>query len=429
MTGNRTNIEDVEIHVSKLEIGMRVVKLDRPWESTPFLMQGFVIHSKEDIVELQHQCDTVFIEVRIEQVKEFKEKYSTIAGSSLQDRSQKSSITSETLLGVPQSKQRVNYINKLSFNQAVTESKVTFDSARSLARSLLDSARVGLALDMDECRTTVEKVVDSVISNKDALRFLSMIKNKDEYTAEHSMNVCILSANFARYLGLQEFEMKLVALCGLLHDIGKARVPLEILNKREPFNKEEAHIMAEHTTYGRNILMATDGDQRHAVDVAHSHHERIDGKGYPRSLSARQIPYYAKLVCITDAYDAMTSERCYGKPKTSEQALRIIASNAGKQFDPELAHAFIDCIGFYPVGGLVELSSGPLSIIFKPNDTQPDRPMLLVVTDETQKKLTQPRLLDLAKPDNEHLFIGKQVLNKTAGIDAGRYISRFVNKS
>jgi putative nucleotidyltransferase with HDIG domain len=388
------------------------------------LLQSFVIQSQQDIHELQAQCQLVTIQVRVESEEDPQENASAPTPKNTADENTDSSPANAPVQLGPQTKQKVKYINQVSFERAVESSRLTFDSARSMASQIMNGLRVGRSLDINECRQHVESVVESVLSNKDALRFLAMIKNKDEYTAEHSINVCILCATFARHLGLLEYEIKIVALCGLLHDVGKSKVPNEILNKPGRFTKEEAYIMAEHPTYGRNILMSTAGDQRHAVDVAHCHHERVDSKGYPRCLNARQIPYYSKIVSIVDAYDAMTSERCYGKPKTSYAALKIIADNAGSQFDRELAHEFIRCIGFYSAGVLVELKGGQLAIVVKANEKDQARPKILVVTNAEKKRIQKPAFIDLEKPENARLSITHEVPNGTAGVDVKQYISR-----
>lgn len=408
---------DIEIPVEELEIGMHLVGIDRPWSETRFLLQSFVIQSKEDIHELRTNCRRVTIQVRVDKPADQKKRSSAVRPSGPPK-------TGTSVQQGPQSKERIHYLNKVGFEQSVESSRLTFKSARAMASSIMEGLRVGRALNMDDCRTQVAEVVDRVLENADALRFLAMIKHKDDYTAEHSMNVCILSATFARHLGLMEFEIRLIALCGLLHDVGKCKVPLDILNKPGRFTREEAHIMAEHTTFGRNILMSTAGDQRHAVDVAHCHHERMDGRGYPRLLTAGQIPYYAKIVAIVDAYDAMTSERCYGRPKTSYDALKVITKNAGTQFDPELAREFLKCIGLFPAGVLVELSSEQLAIVVKKNETEPDRPLILLVSEPDKSRLKTPILIDLTKPEYSGLNILYEVMNGTAGIDVSHYIDQ-----
>lgn len=194
--------EDIFVSVDNLEIGMHVVALDRPWEETPFLLQGFVIKSQLEVQELCRHCSSVYIQVSIENAGQFKADLARKTPSSAAPYSQN---TARRAPQGPASTRRVKYINQIGFEEAVEASRMTFDSARGLATSIMEDLRIGRSLDINECRKVVEGIVASVLDNIDALRFLSMIK--DAYTAEHSMNVCILSATFARYLGLQEFEI------------------------------------------------------------------------------------------------------------------------------------------------------------------------------------------------------------------------------
>lgn len=153
-------------------------------------------------------------------------------------------------------------------------------------------------------------------------------------------------------------EIQNLALCGLLHDVGKTRIPIEILNKPSSLTDEEFALMRNHAVHGRTILMATGGSLQGAVDVAFSHHERVDGKGYPRGLPAQNIPYFAKIIALVDTYDAITSTRVYQKALASMHALEIIHKNRGTQFDAELADAFIRMVGIYPPGSIVEMLNG-----------------------------------------------------------------------
>lgn len=417
-----SNFQDLRIPVDRLEIGMHVVGIDCPWEETNFMLQSFIIETQDDIRQVKSQCREVVVQVRAEQVAQLRNPAPTSSTGDDSTEKTEENLPPDQLR--PVTTERVEYLNQVEFERAVESSRLTFQSARKMASSVMDGLRAGQGLNIDECRNQVENIVDGVLANKDALRFLSMIKNKDDYTAEHSINVCILCATFARHLGLLEFEIKVVALCGLLHDVGKSQIPDEVLNKPGRFTKEEAHIMAEHTTYGRNILMSTEGDQRHAVDVALTHHERVDGNGYPRCLRANQIPFYSKLVAIVDAYDAMTSERCYGKPKTSYKALKIIDQNAGTQFDRKLATEFIKCIGFYSAGVLVELETGSLAVVLKANDEKADRPSILIVTNEDGQRLRKPIFLDLTAPEHQTIKIKYEVPNRTGSIDVKDYISQ-----
>lgn len=416
----QTLFKEILLPVADLQLGMHVVKLDRPWSDTTFMMQGFIIQSNEEIFQLQRQCNSIYVQVRVTEVNAFQKGISERRVNNKGDEK----TGGRPGYDKPMTETKINYINQINFHDAMDESQMTFKSARSLASSIMDGLRIGQTLNMNKCRDVVESVVESVIDNPDTLRFLSQIKSKDEYTAEHSMNVCVLSATFARFLGLAEFEIKGVALSGLLHDVGKAKVPIEILNKADRFTQEEAKIMSSHARWGRDLLMSLPQGDRLAVDVAHSHHERIDGKGYPRGLQAYQIPYYAKIVALTDAYDAITSNRVYGNARTSYQALSIIKAGAGTQFDAALSAEFIKCIGLYSPGAIVELVNGEVGVVLFADNNNRLRPRILLVRDAQKNVRFPEKLLNLAHPDNHEISILQELPNGSYGIDLSDLVAK-----
>lgn len=424
---------------------MHVVRLDRPWEDTDFLMQGFVIHDQSDIDALCRQCEVVYIEAKIETLaqhgkpsappkkierrQEPKGLFSRFKRSKKEEPEpeQKKPGVKPVPTGIPDPNKRVTYINKISTEKELEVAQNTYSSAKQVVKNIMDGIRIGRTIDMEDAREAVSQVVDSVLRNKDALAWLSKIKNKDEYTAEHSLNVCILSATFARHLGHDEIEIQHVALCGLLHDVGKSKIPDEILNKEGRFTDEEFDIMRQHTTFGRDLLLALPKTDHVAIDVAHSHHERLDGSGYPRGLNASQIPYYAKLVSLVDCYDAITSSRCYDGARSSIEALDIIYKNQGVQFDKELALEFIKCIGIYPAGALVEFSNGEVGIVLSVDPESKLRPRVLLVRD-SDKNPRKERIIDMKKIDldsaGKPYTIVSELPNLSYGVDLREYLKK-----
>ncbi|CAN0604027.1 unnamed protein product, partial [Ectocarpus sp. 12 AP-2014] len=198
---------------------------------------------------------------------------------------------------------------KVDVGHEITRATGHYSDAKSVAQNIMNGMRVGRTLDVNKAREVVDRCVESILRNDDALLLLTKLKHKDEYTAEHCLNVSILSAAFGKRLGLLEEEIKTLGLCGLLHDIGKAKIPDEILQKPGSLTPEEYGIMQNHANWGRDMLMALPRVVHATIDVAYNHHERLDGKGYPRGLVDYQIPYFAKIVAIVDTYDAITSNR------------------------------------------------------------------------------------------------------------------------
>jgi HD-GYP domain-containing protein (c-di-GMP phosphodiesterase class II) len=199
-----------------------------------------------------------------------------------------------------------------------------------------------------------------------------------------------------RHLGLSEEQLQQLGLCGLLHDVGKMRVPPEVLNKPGGLNPKEMRIMMAHTIHGRNLLMAAGNIYSGAIDVAYNHHERMDGQGYPRKLSGDAISLFSRIVSIVDAYDAMTANRCYQRARTSTEALKIIYQERGKQFDEKLALAFLETVGLYPPGSIVELYNGAVGVVLEASTQYRHLPLVMLVRSAGGDKLDKGQICNLS---------------------------------
>jgi len=435
--GMRYETVELEIDVSELRVGMHVVRLDRPWEETDFLIQGFVVQRQEDIDALQSQCRKVVIEGKVkntepemlptpERTKPENSRLSIFHGSKQQNNVKKSRRPDRNSGKQGLAGKKVTYINKVGVQREVSRAKGHYTEAKAVAISIMSGLRIGRALDLNKAREVVDDCVDSILRNDDALLLLTKLKNKDEYTAEHCLNVSILSAAFGKKLGLLEEEIRTLGLCGLLHDIGKAKVPGNILQKPGGLTPEEYGIMQNHANWGRDMLMALPRVVHATVDVAYNHHERLDGKGYPRGLVDYQIPYFAKIVAIVDTYDAITSNRVYDQGRSSMEALEIIHRFRGSQFDPDLTREFVLMIGIYPPGSIVEMKSGEVAIVIASNPRNRRKPKVMLVRDGKKQRPSKYRLLDLSRnPHNdagEPFKIAKEVPDGTYGIVLQRFI-------
>lgn len=416
MPMGREDIIETEIPVSQLAIGMHVIRLDRPWEETNFLLQGFILQTEEDVLAVQQQCTTVIVEGRI-QVAPAAARQSPVSGRKTSVKTAKPDA-SQASPSIP--KRKVTYVNKIDTRREMATARTSYSDAKATAKNIMSSLRLGRTLEMNQIHQVVDDCVDSVLRNDNALLLLTKIKNKDEYTAEHCINVSILSAAFAKHLGLLEGEIRTVALCGLLHDVGKMRIDDAILNKPGALTPEEFAVMKNHTTFGRDVLAALPRLAHSAVDVAYSHHERMDGKGYPRGLSGQQIPLFAKIVGLVDTYDAITSSRVYDKGRASMEALQIIHRNKASQFDAELAVEFIRMIGVYPPGSIVEMSNGEVGIIVATHPTSKLKPRVLLVRDSNKNPLATFREINLLKTisdsNGQPYKIAREVPDESFGI-------------
>ncbi|MBE0483178.1 MAG: HD-GYP domain-containing protein [Bacterioplanes sp.] len=360
-----------QIAVSDLTVGMHVVELDRPWEDSPFLFQGFLLEDEFDIQMVQDVCQWVYVEV-------IEEHWQAI------DKPNAAPI-----------KQVSRFVEKREMAQQLTQANRTYRSAKLQVKELFASAHLGQAMNFKAAQQTVKECVSRVIDNPNAMLWLTRLKHQDEYTAEHSVNVCLLAIALGQQVDLAPYELENLGMCGLMHDIGKMKVPSEILNKPGRLDPNEFAEMARHTTYAKQLLMGRSDIYPGAVDVAYNHHERLDGKGYPRGLDSSKLSLFTRIVTIVDAYDAMTSDRCYKRGMSSLDAMRILNKNRGTQFDDELVRKFITMIGMYPPGYLLEMSNGEVGIILSADKDFKLKPRVILVLDPN--KQPQPeRIINLA---------------------------------
>jgi len=427
MRGTYVELIETQVDVADLEIGMHVIRLDRPWEETDFLVQGFIINEMSEVHALRRQCNFVVIQGVAEKQRQPGEKVSSSGrpkGSSRHNQKYAQAPISSAVSTIP--RRRVSYINQVSVGREIQTAVMRFEEAQDTARSIMNGLRVSRTLDINNARAVVNSCVESVLRNENALMLLTKIKNQDEYTAEHCINVSILAAAFGKSLGMIKGEIQNLALCGLLHDVGKTRIPNEILNKPGRLTDDEFAIMRNHAVHGRTILISTGAPLQTAIDVAFSHHERIDGMGYPRRLPAEKIPYFAKIISLVDTYDAITSKRAYQKASASMQALEIIHKNRGTQFDSELADAFIRMVGIYPPGSIVEMQNGYVGIVVESFENHRLKPKVLMVRDANKSPTPASSILDLREaPEDENgmiYHISKEVPDGTYGIILKDYV-------
>ncbi|WP_372883212.1 HD-GYP domain-containing protein [Psychromonas sp.] len=392
------NMHTMLVPVQQLTIGMYISDLDRPWLDTPFPIQGFEITSPDDIQLISDNCEFVYVDVK----KSRLNTYQPDRHIAETDSSAKSLFTRpiKRSYQTPVATYREDqvYVNKHSVEEELENARKTYHNTKKTVNQILNSFKTGRDINISQAKEVINQCVESIFNNKDSLLWFTVIKNRDLYTSEHCLNVAILSIAFGRHLGHSEQTLKIIGLCGLLHDVGKINIPLEVLNKDGSFTQEEFEVMKQHPVFGRDYLLKQPNVPSEAIDATHYHHEKIDGSGYPEGLSGSQIPYYAKLVAITDAYDAITSERVYQHVRTTLQAQKILYEAAGSHFDEELVKAFIQWLGIYPPGSIVEMSNGEAGIVLSVNPNMKLKPRVLLLLDE-EKNAQPQRIVDLYKID------------------------------
>ncbi|EGG98770.1 HDIG domain protein [gamma proteobacterium IMCC2047] len=354
----------LKISVGKLKIGMFVTELDKPWEETPFFVQGFYIRSQEDINEISIYCHYVFVDPFFDPKK----------------------------VTPPQKAQKPLEL------QSLKEEQSTHRRVNSLTKSLLDEIRLGGRIAHEKVSAVVHECLDSIISNADALLLINKMALKFEGLEKHSIGTCILSIAFGQHLGYSTEETKKLGTSALLHDVGLLELPDELLQKMlssQALTSQENNMLKQHVVYGRNTLMANKS-LWHAVDAVYSQHEHYDGSGYPRHLEKDAIPKFAQIISLADTYDTLTTQWGGSPAISSLDALKIIYREQKKKFDPILAQKFIKFIHIYPPGSIVQIRNGDIGVIVKRNTSNKYLPTILVLRDEFGNR-AKPRLVDLAK--------------------------------
>ncbi|WP_455366439.1 HD-GYP domain-containing protein [Kaarinaea lacus] len=371
----------LKMFVDDLAIGMYVSKLDRPWIGTPFLFQGFRLESAEQIAELKKHCEFVFVDKEKSVIQNARSGF-------VSNHSATSRITTSNpvcaLPTDPEFGHHMKYALRIHAN------------AKNFIEKIMQDAKAGKDVDVQEAKTLVKDLAKNIIANPMALIWLTQLKNRDEYTSIHSLNVCILSLFFGRSLGMNTQQLNELGLGALLHDIGKLRVPLEILNKPDRLTDEEYDVIKRHTLLGYDLLKNKDGLSRDSLVVIKNHHERVDGHGYPDGLQSYGIDLYSRIVKIVDVYDAVTSKRVYHQDVTPYHALNCIYSDRNGAFDEKLVQAFLKHMGIYPVGCAIELNTGEIGVVTSINEKRHLAPTLLLVRDNKQRPLEHNKYINLA---------------------------------
>lgn len=422
--GQEHSVENtVEISTAQLQIGMFVADLDKPWLETPFLVQGFEIRSNSQIQTLMEHCKSVFIlsdgKVRAPYEKKAAPPPKLSARSKLKDAGvslsrggSKKPVAKVSALRRMES--RPEYEPKKSVRAEHKVARELIDVGKVNIKGIMNSVQMRQMIDTDVAETTVTTCVHSIMNNPDAMIWMSKIKDEDQYTAEHCLNVCILAIAFGRHLRLTESELQVLGLCGLLHDVGKMRSPQEILDKPGKLTEEEYKVIQQHTIDGHRLLSDTTSGVVHSLakDVVLNHHERPDGSGYPRGLDSSSISEFSRIIAVVDAYDAITSNRCYSRAKSPVEAQKIIFENRGKQFDEEIALEFIKTVGPYPPGTIVELRNGMVGIVLTGKHKFRHLPTIVVLRDQNKDAMDE-RTVELHLTDTNELskeFLIKKTL-------------------
>ena len=411
---------------------MFVSELDRPWLGTPFLFQGFEIQSDEELAQLRALCQHVYVlsgdALASPAIHRTKPATAVIpAARILTKKTTEFAVTETSSRQIPHSGTPPSrYADQTPVEEELQQAVEVERTARETIYSILDDARLGRSVDTPRAKKVVGQMTESIIRNPDALVWLTHLKKKHEYTALHSLRVCVLALALGRHLGYGPEKLNILGIGALLHDIGKLHVPLEILDKPEALTREEFEIMKLHVPNGLKFLENAEGIPPAALEVVGRHHERYSGNGYAFGLSGDDIGEFGLVSAIVDTYDAITSDRSYHLSLSAADALKIIYEGRQKAYHPWLTEQFIQCMGIFPIGSIVELSTGSIGVVITANRVRRLRPRVALILSPEKKPYTPANILDLMNvthdANGKPIEIKNMLPSGTFGINPTDYI-------
>jgi HD-GYP domain-containing protein (c-di-GMP phosphodiesterase class II) len=368
-----------KIRVNELRVGMFVHGLDANWLKHPFWRSQFALTDPSRLRELQTSgIEHCWIDI------------SKGVDLPVQQQAREPSGEVHTSKRVPGAQPEQHSLAE----ELKRAAQIRARSARTMRR-LFAEARLGSAIEPGVCVELVDDIVESLDRHPDALLSLARLKNADEYTYVHSVAVCALMVALGRQLGLSDAQCREAGLAGMLHDLGKAVMPQDVLNKPGKLTPEEFEVIRQHPMRGYEMLLGGADVSEGMRDVCRHHHERVDGTGYPDRLAGDQISLLARMGAVCDVYDAVTSDRPYKAGWDPAYALSQMATWHG-HFDPAVFQSFVKSVGIYPTGALVRLGSGRLAIVLDQNPAALTKPRVKVFFSTKSGMPLQPRILDLA---------------------------------
>lgn len=405
-------IKQVKLSVNEITVGMFISGLDRPWNQTPFPLQGFYIRESEEIQELKQHCRHVYIDV--------------IKGNAPLDTRLK------TLSGAPPAASKDYRTPPLTKQPAVAPIKVRasvypttvvpiakeLEQAKALHRDVYGALASVLkqlegsghhSVSVGATKRTAGMMVDSVLRSPDAFTWLSRVRAKDEYTYSHAVRSAVWGILFGRHIGLSKADLDVLALGILLKDIGKTRLPKHVL-EASARNRTEQQVFEKFVDYGIEILRKMPDIPPRVTSVIKTHRERINGSGFPEHLRGDRIPLLGKIAGIVTFYDEIVNPRGQAHPLPPSKAVAKLYELRDIEFQADLVVEFIRAVGLYPTGTLVELNTGEVAVVVEQNFQRRLKPKVMIVMDAYKQPLLTPIMLDMAEDDRE----------KQARLESGR---------
>ena len=367
--------------VADLQFGMYVYELDRPWTETPFVFQGFAIKTQQQLDGIRQYCKHVFVDT----VRAGRDEEVSLAPGA------------GPLAADLQGTGKVVHVERASVESELRNATEVHAATETTVQRAFDAIRGEKALDSVELKLAVGNMTESMLRNPDAMILFTALQERGGYQLTRAINVSTYMITFARFLGMEAAVIERAGMVGLLQDVGMLKIPEAIREKKGRLTPQEFEVVKTHVAHTTQQLRHTSGLSTDIADIAELHHERRDGSGYPLGKKGDALGVLGAIAGIVDVFDALTAERPYAAPMSPSNALNFLNKLRDKAFHPLLVEQFVRCIGFFPVGSVVELNSGETGVVISQNPAKRLQPRVMVVRDAQGRPLRPQKLLDLAR--------------------------------
>ena len=388
----------VKVPAMSLEPGMFIAELDRPWLETPFALQGFIVRDTSEILYVSDYVDHVYVDAEY--------------------RGRPTSLALATAPTAPDPRAR------LELDEEFQRTRVSFECAADTLDKVFDSLRSGSQTDISTVQEAVNPLIEGVFRNQEAVAALLRLKESGEYRYHHGVSMAVWAAILGRHLGLHRDELEKLAVGCAMCDVGMTQLPPELLDQAENLSEQQLKIVRAHPTMGAELVSKSRDVDFEILAIIENHHERMDGSGYPRGIEGAAIPLLARIAGLVDTYDAMITARPYATARTSHEATQELLDSKGYQFQEALVEQFVQAIGLFPTGTMVELNTGEVAIVVAQNTTRRLKPEVVIVLDTEKQRLESNKLVDLAEQSvaaEGERWITRELLPGTYGVSSEEF--------
>jgi HD-GYP domain-containing protein (c-di-GMP phosphodiesterase class II) len=388
----------VKVPSMSLEPGMFIAELDRPWLETPFALQGFVVRDSKEIIYVSNYVDHVYVDAEYKGCQQSLQLATAPTAADPRDR--------------------------LELDEEFQRTRVSFATAADTLDKVFDSLRSGRQSDIRAVQEAVNPLIEGVFRNQEAVAALLRLKESGDYRYHHGVSMAVWAAIIGRHIGLHRDELEKLAVGCAMCDVGMTQLPPELLDQAENLTDQQRKIVHAHPTTGAALVAKSKDIDFEILAIIENHHERMDGSGYPRGIEGAAIPLLARIAGLVDTYDAMITARPYAPARTSHEATQELLDCKGILFQEALVEQFVQAIGLFPTGTMVELNTGEVAIVVTQNSTRRLKPEVVIVLDADKERMGALKVVNLADQSiaaEGERWIARELLPGTYGISSEEY--------